>query len=61
LGDTAWVTIVGVAKNTVREQWSSPAEEEVFPFAQVRGFLTDAGSHYGYLSSWRVRLHGRDR
>ena len=63
LGDTAWVTIVGVAKNTVREQWSSPAEEEVFlPFAQVRGFLTDAGSHYGYLTLVaRAACNGRDR
>ncbi|MEP6491519.1 MAG: ABC transporter permease [bacterium] len=51
VGDTSLVTIVGVAKNIVREQWSAPAEEEVFlPFAQVQGFQTDPGSHYGYLT-----------
>jgi predicted permease len=51
LGDGPSVTIVGIAKNAVRDQWSAPAAEEVFvPFAQTQGFLTDAGSHYGYLT-----------
>ncbi|HTE45740.1 MAG TPA: ABC transporter permease [Gemmatimonadaceae bacterium] len=51
LGDTSLLTIVGITKNAVREQWSAPAEEEVFvPFAQVRAFHDDPGSHYGYLT-----------
>ena len=30
-----WLTVVGVAKNTVRGQWSAPPEEEIFlPYRQ---------------------------
>ena len=32
-----WLTVVGVAKNTVRAQWSAPPEEEIFlPYRQTQ-------------------------
>ena len=41
--DRDWITVVGVAKNTVREQWSAPPEEEMFlPYAQERDYQTIA-------------------
>ena len=50
-GDSSWVTVIGVAKNAVREQWAAPAEEEVFvPFFQEEGYLTDRQSHHAYLT-----------
>jgi putative ABC transport system permease protein len=51
LDDSTWVTVVGIAKNTVREQWAAPAEEEMFlPFAQSRSFLASPASHFAYLT-----------
>jgi putative ABC transport system permease protein len=51
LDDSTWVTIVGIAKNTVREQWSAPAEDEFFlPYAQQKNFLTNRASQYAYIT-----------
>jgi len=51
LDDSTWVTVVGVAKNTVRDQWASPAQEEMFlPFFQDEGFLTDPRTQRAYLT-----------
>ncbi len=51
LDDSTWVTVVGVAKNIVREDWSAPPEDEMFvPFFQERGYLNDVASHHAYLT-----------
>jgi putative ABC transport system permease protein len=51
IDDSTWITVVGVAKNTVREQWAAPAEEEMFlPFAQSKSFLTNTAARFGYLT-----------
>jgi putative ABC transport system permease protein len=51
LHDSTWVTVVGVAKNTVREAWAAPAEEEVFlPSFQDAGFLNDSRNNRAYLT-----------
>jgi predicted permease len=59
-GDTAWMTVVGIAKNTVREQWSAPpAEEFFFPYAQAN-YATDTHSHFSYLTLVaRIACDGR--
>jgi putative ABC transport system permease protein len=50
LGDSTWITVVGVSKNTVAREWSAPPGEEVFlPFAQSP-FATTASSHFEYLT-----------
>ena len=48
LDDSSWVTVVGVVKNTVRENWTDgPAEEMFLPFLQQPGFLaSDAAMGY---------------
>lgn len=49
--DSTWMTVVGVAKNTVRGDWSAPPSEELFvPFQQADGFRSNPGGHYGYLT-----------
>jgi len=51
LDDSSWVTVVGVAKNTVHQQWGAPASEELFfPYYQSKSFLSDAGKHFAYLT-----------
>ncbi|HEY4217865.1 MAG TPA: ABC transporter permease [Gemmatimonadaceae bacterium] len=50
LGDSTWITVVGVSKNTVTQQWSAPPAEEMFlPFAQSP-FATTPSSHFEYLT-----------
>jgi putative ABC transport system permease protein len=50
LDDSTWITVVGVSKNTVTQQWSAPPTEEMFlPFAQSP-FATSPGSHFEYLT-----------
>jgi len=47
----SWLTVVGVVKNTVRSNWVSPAEEEVFlPWLQNRGYLETPASPFAYLT-----------
>ena len=51
LDDSSWTTVVGVTKNTVREQWAAPDEEEMFlPFAQSRSFVTNPATRFAYLT-----------
>jgi predicted permease len=50
LDDSTWVTVVGVVKNTVREDWSRLPEEEMFlPFFQQPAFLAGGGA-VGYMT-----------
>jgi predicted permease len=47
----AWLTVVGVAKDTVRSEWAAAPEEEVFlPYLQNRSYLENPGSHVVYLT-----------
>ena len=51
LDDSTWVTIVGIAKNTVRDEWAAPPEDEMFlPYAQQRTFSTNPASRFAYLT-----------
>jgi putative ABC transport system permease protein len=63
LDDSTWVSVVGVAKNTVREDWAAPAEEEMFlPFLQDAGFQTDPRGNRAYLTLVaRAACDGADR
>ena len=63
LDDSTWVSVVGVTKNTVREEWAAPAEEEMFlPFFQDNGFLTDPRTNRAYLTLVaRASCDGADR
>jgi putative ABC transport system permease protein len=46
-----WVTVVGVVKNTVRSQWVSPPEEEVFvPFLQNPLYIQQPTPPYAYVT-----------
>jgi predicted permease len=47
----SWLTIVGVAKNTVRGSWVSPPAEEVFlPYLQNRDYLNAPNSPFAFLT-----------
>ena len=47
----SWLTIVGVAKNTVRGSWVSPPAEEVFlPYLQNRDYLNAPTPPFAYLT-----------
>jgi putative ABC transport system permease protein len=44
LDDSSWVTVVGIAKNDVRQNWSAPPEEEMFlPFHQQPEYVKGTG------------------
>src|SRR6185437_16103626 len=46
-----WLTIVGVAKNTVRSSWASPPAEEVFlPYLQNRDYLNAPSPSFAYMT-----------
>ncbi len=47
----SWMTVIGVVKNTVRSNWSSPPEEEVFlPYLQSRAHLENPSAPFAYLT-----------
>jgi predicted permease len=47
----SWLTVVGVVKNTVRSNWISPPEEEVFlPYLQNRDYLENPSPPFAYLT-----------
>ena len=47
----SWLTVVGVVKNTVRSNWASPPEEEIFlPYLQSRAHLENPSAPYAYLT-----------
>jgi predicted permease len=45
VGDSAWITVVGVVKNDVRSDWSAAPEEEMFlPFFQQPRYVKGIGA-----------------
>jgi predicted permease len=49
--DGAWLTVVGVAKNTVRDEWSAaPREEMYLPYLQTRSYLEKPSSVFTYMT-----------
>ncbi len=47
----SWLTVVGVAKNTVRSSWISPPKEEVFlPYLQNHSYLETPSPAFAYLT-----------
>ena len=47
----SWATVIGVVKNTVRSNWVSPAEEEVFvPYLQSRNYMQNPSGPFAYLT-----------
>jgi predicted permease len=53
-GSTApreWLTVVGVVKNAVQNEWNEKHFEEMYlPYLQTREYLDADASHYGYLT-----------
>ncbi len=46
-----WLTVVGVVKNTVRGNWASPPEEEVFvPYLQNHPYLESSAMPFSYVT-----------
>jgi putative ABC transport system permease protein len=46
-----WLTVVGVSKNAVRDDWSAPPKEEVYlPYLQTRSYLEGDGGHLAYMT-----------
>ena len=46
-----WVTVVGVVKNTVRDEWAAAAQGEVYlAYLQHRRYLEAPSSQYSYLT-----------
>jgi len=49
--DTPWLTVVGVAKNDVRSDWTAPVEEEFFlPYRQTPSLIANTGAFASYLT-----------
>jgi len=49
--DSSWMTVVGVAKNDVRSDWSAPPEDEVFvPFLQEAAYLKAPEAHHASMT-----------
>src|SRR3954468_15141282 len=60
IGDTSWITVVGVVKNTVRESWSANAGEEMYlPFFQTGGYMKGTGPRRYMTLVARVACDGR--
>jgi putative ABC transport system permease protein len=50
-GRGPWLTVVGVAKNAVRGEWTAEPEEEVYlPYLQTRSYLEERSSWIAYLT-----------
>lgn len=50
-GSRVWLTVVGVVRNTIHGDWTSPPEEEVFlPFAQQQDYLANPSGHFSYMT-----------
>jgi putative ABC transport system permease protein len=44
IGDSTWITVVGVVKNAVRESWTASPEEEMYlPFFQSPSYMRGTG------------------
>jgi len=51
LKDASWLTVVGVVRDTVRHDWASPPEEEVFvPYLQVPAYLDHPSLPFAYVT-----------
>jgi putative ABC transport system permease protein len=49
--EPTWLTVVGVVKNAVRSDWSSPPSEEMFiPYRQEQQYLGSDGGHVAYMT-----------
>ncbi len=49
--DPEWMTVVGIAADTLREEWLESREEEMYlPFLQSPDHLTSPASHFAYLT-----------
>jgi putative ABC transport system permease protein len=47
----AWLTVVGIVKNTARSSWVDPPEEEVFlPYLQARDYLENPAPPFAYFT-----------
>ncbi|HEY4306069.1 MAG TPA: ABC transporter permease [Gemmatimonadaceae bacterium] len=45
VGDSTWITVVGVVKNAVQDNWSAPPTEEIYlPFAQSPSYVRGTGA-----------------
>ncbi len=51
LGHPVWVTVIGVVKNTMREDWDARRHEEIFlPWLQSPRYMDAQSPAYSYLS-----------
>jgi putative ABC transport system permease protein len=49
--DPKWLTVVGVARDSARSDWSAPPENEMYlPFLQTRSYLESPRSQFTYLT-----------
>jgi putative ABC transport system permease protein len=49
--EAQWLTVVGVARDAVRSDWSAAPEGEMYlPYLQSRSYLEEAAGHLEYLS-----------
>ena len=49
--NSSWLTVIGVVKNTVRSDWISPPEEEVFvPYLQFRNYVENPSAPFAYMT-----------
>jgi predicted permease len=50
-GHPVWLTVIGVAHNTIHGDWTSPPEEEAFlAFNQERDYLANPAGHFSYMT-----------
>jgi len=50
-GEPQWLRVVGIARNTAREDWvEEPHEEMYLPLLQSQEYLADPASHYAYMT-----------
>lgn len=46
-----WITVVGVARDVVQDQWGGRPYEEIYlPYLQTESYLGDAADRYAYLT-----------
>ena len=49
--DTTPITVIGVAKNDVTDQWGAPPNDEMFfPYQQQRSYLAGPASRFAYMT-----------
>jgi len=50
-GEPEWLRVVGIARNTAREDWLEPQHEEMYlPLLQSPEYLESPASHYAYMT-----------